>query len=99
MIIRMLTPLKARDTQCGFKLYPAKLARKYFSELQTYGWAHDVELLYNAYLHGNEIKEMPITWTAIEGSKIRLFRDGYNMLMEVLKIVVKTKQRFREGKI
>lgn len=95
MVIRMLIPIKARDTQCGFKLYPAVLAKKYFSSLRTFGWAHDVEILYNAHLHGNQIKEMPVIWTAIEGSKIRVLRDGFNMLIEVLGIVWQTKRAYR----
>jgi len=94
-IIRMLTPIRAHDTQCGFKLYPSALGKKYFGELKTYGWAHDVEILYNAHLHGNIIREMPVTWTAIEGSKIRVFKDGMNMLLEVLRIVRKTKKAYR----
>ena len=27
-IVRLLTPLRQRDTQCGFKLYPADVAKK-----------------------------------------------------------------------
>jgi dolichyl-phosphate beta-glucosyltransferase len=96
-IVRLLTPLKAHDTQCGFKLYPARLAKKLFTDLKTYGWAHDVELLYHAALLGAEIKEMPVYWTAIEDSKIRVLRDGFNMFLEVFKIVVTTKAKSKDS--
>ena len=96
LVVRVLTPLKMRDTQCGFKLYPAKLAKKYFANLQTYGWAHDVEILYKAKLDKMKIVEMPLEWNAIEGSKIRVFRDGMNMLMETMSIVMKTKRNFNK---
>lgn len=96
LVVRVLTPLKMRDTQCGFKLYPAKPARKYFGSLQTYGWAHDVELLYRAKLDKMKIVEMPLEWNAIEGSKIRVLRDGVNMLVETLSIVAKTKRSFNK---
>lgn len=98
LIVRTLTPLKMKDTQCGFKLYPAALARRYFSSLKTYGWAHDVEILYKAYLDKNKIVEMPLQWNAIEGSKIRVLRDGFNMMREVLSIVIKTKLQHKTSK-
>ena len=93
-IVRLLTPLKARDTQCGFKLYPAGEAKRLFDGLQTYGWAHDVELLYKAYLDKVNIVEMPLAWNALEGSKISLVSDGFNMLWEILVIVAKTKRQY-----
>ena len=93
-IVRMLTPLKVKDTQCGFKLYPAGVAKELFEGLQTYGWAHDVELLYRAYLDKVNIVEMPLAWNAIEGSKISLVSDGFNMLKEIFVIVVKVKQQY-----
>lgn len=93
-IVRLLTPLKAKDTQCGFKLYPADVAKELFSGLQTYGWAHDVELLYKAYLDKVKIVEMPLAWNAIEGSKINLVSDGFNMLKEIIIIVAKVKSQY-----
>lgn len=92
LIVRSLTRLKLQDTQCGFKLYPGTVAKELFQDLKTYGWAHDVELLYKAHLNKIEIVEMPIEWTAIEGSKIRLFSDAVKMFSEVLTIVRQTKQ-------
>jgi hypothetical protein len=50
------------------------------------GWAHDVELLYRAQRHGMRLHAMPLTWTAVDGSKIRLIRDATNMLIEVFAI-------------
>jgi len=95
LIVRTLTPLKMKDTQCGFKLYPAALAKKYFTALQTYGWAHDVEILYRAQLDNNKVVEMPLEWNAVDGSKIKVFRDGVNMIIEVLGIVLKTKRQHK----
>ena len=98
LVVRTLTPLKMKDTQCGFKLYPAALAKKYFDKLKTYGWAHDVEILYKAKLDKMKIVEMPLEWNAVEGSKIRVFRDGMKMLMETMSIVIKTKRDFLKEK-
>ncbi len=84
VFVRLLTPLNIRDTQCGFKLYPADLAKKIFGQLKTAGWAHDVELLYRAQLSGAKITEMPVTWKAMQGSKISVGVDGAKMFFSVL---------------
>jgi len=97
LIVRTLTPLQMHDTQCGFKFYPTPLAKKYFSNLQTYGWAHDVELLYKANLDKVSIKEMPLNWNAIDGSKINVLLDGIKMITEVLRIVIKTKYSYKNN--
>jgi dolichyl-phosphate beta-glucosyltransferase len=85
-IVRSLTPLRVDDSQCGFKLYSNAKAKSLFGALRTYGWAHDVEILYRAQLCGTTVKEMPLVWQAIEGSKIRLLRDSMKMFWEILKI-------------
>ena len=38
-IIQLFTNLNITDTQCGFKLYPASIAKKLFANLKTKGWA------------------------------------------------------------
>jgi len=86
LIIRTIVGLRISDTQCGFKLYPREAAKQLFASLQTMGWAHDVELLKRANLLGYAIIEMPITWNAIEGSKINVLADSWNMFWEVVKI-------------
>jgi dolichyl-phosphate beta-glucosyltransferase len=85
-IIRYLTGLKIHDTQCGFKLYHSFIAKKIFGDLQTPGWAHDVELLIRAEQLGYALIEMPVHWKAVEGSKIRVVRDSWKMFWEVVRI-------------
>lgn len=89
--IRFWTPLDIRDTQCGFKLYPAAIAKEIFSQLQTAGWAHDVELLYRAKLSGIKIRELPITWTTMDGSKISVLSDGIKMFIQLMLISIRIK--------
>lgn len=85
-VIRKSVGLSIHDTQCGFKLYPVSIAGRVFSELQTLGWAHDVELLARAHKLGCKIIEMPVTWTAVPGSKINVVKDSWNMFWEVMRI-------------
>lgn len=82
--VRMLTALRLKDTQCGYKLYPAKVAKKAFGEMSVKGWAHDVEVLYRAVLEGIKIRPMPVKWTAKEGSKINVAKDAFGMFFQVL---------------
>lgn len=86
LMIRWLVGLSILDTQCGFKLYPSLIAKELFTSLQTQGWAHDVELLAKASKLNIQIIEMPITWNAIEGSKIRIARDSWKMFWEIVQI-------------
>lgn len=85
-IVRMLTPINAKDTQCGFKLYPAAVAKQLFGQMKVNGWAHDVEILYSAHLDGTRIKEMPLHWEAVDNSKVSLLKDSLKMLWQVLMI-------------
>lgn len=90
-LIRTITGLPFHDTQCGFKLYPIDAAKQIFNLLQTQGWAHDVELLLRANKLGYAIVEMPIQWQAVDGSKISVVRDSFQMLWDVIKIARKVK--------
>jgi glycosyltransferase involved in cell wall biosynthesis/tetratricopeptide (TPR) repeat protein len=91
LLVRFFTPLNNRDTQCGFKLYPTPIAKKLFSQLKTSGWSHDVEILYNAYLSGISIKDMPVTWIVMDGSKINPVKDSFRMFAQLLVLSLRIK--------
>ena len=85
-ITRKLSGLDLHDTQCGFKLYPAPLAKQVFESLFHLGWAHDVEVLMRLQRTGSIIESMPVSWTAIEGSKISPLSDAWKMFCALLEI-------------
>ncbi|MEM1322046.1 MAG: glycosyltransferase [Bacteroidota bacterium] len=89
--IRLFTPISARDTQCGFKLYPAAAAKALFASLRIKGWAHDIELLYKAHLIGLKICPMPVAWQHVENEKISVFKDGMIMLFHTIYISCRIK--------
>ncbi len=91
LCVRFFTPLKSHDTQCGFKLYPVTVAKELFGKLSTSGWAHDVELLYRAQLHGIKITDMPVSWKAMDGSKISVGIDGVKMFLQVMWLSIRMK--------
>jgi glycosyltransferase involved in cell wall biosynthesis/tetratricopeptide (TPR) repeat protein len=84
LVTQMMTSLTARDTQCGFKLYPAGIAKELFSNMKVKGWAHDVELLYKAQLDGNKVTSMPVTWKHVDDSKVNVLSDGINMVFTTI---------------
>ncbi len=79
-IIQLFTSLTNKDTQCGFKLYPAAIAKELFANLKVAGWAHDIELLYKGKLNGATVRSMPIAWKHVEDSKISVWKDGIMMV-------------------
>jgi dolichyl-phosphate beta-glucosyltransferase len=84
-ITNLLAVPGIEDTQCGFKLFTRSAARQIFPELRETGWAFDVEVLFLAQKFGMLIEELPVNWTAVEGSKIRA-KDAIRMLFALLRI-------------
>ena len=57
--VRMVTGLRLRDTQNGFKLFPTAAAQGFLAEQLCEGFAFDVELLLRAQRAGLRIAEVP----------------------------------------
>ena len=76
-----------KDTQCGFKLFTRKSARIIFKNLHIVRWAFDVDILYICKKSNIIVKEVPVNWKEIPGSKlvvltatISFFRDYFAMI-------------------
>lgn len=95
-VVRITMGLSNRDTQCGFKLYPASIAKSLFSNIQYLGWVHDLELLYQAHLSGVVIVDMPIKWSHKDGGQIQLWSAGFSMLSKIRPIMKIVKKRLRK---
>lgn len=85
-IVRSLTGLPFRDTQCGFKLMTRADVAPIFAKCRVDGFSYDVELLYVAVRRGVPIKEVPVIWRNAPGSKVGILTDPIRMLRDVLKI-------------
>ena len=72
------------DTQCGFKLFRGDLARSVFGQLQTDGFAYDVEVLWRARRAGHRIAEVPVVWRHKEDSRVSPFRHSFQILRDVV---------------
>ncbi len=75
-----------KDTQCGFKAFRGAAARQLFGLLRIDGFMFDVEMIYVALQLGYRIYEMPVHWTDMPGSKLRLVRDTTRMFRDLARI-------------
>lgn len=92
-IVRVMMLDDIQDTQCGFKMFTADAVETIFPRVQVEGWAFDIEVLYIAKLHGLRIREVPIEWHYRADSRLRMGRDGLDMLRELTDI----KRRAKTG--
>jgi glycosyltransferase involved in cell wall biosynthesis len=86
VVVRLLLGLKLRDTQCGFKLFHRKKSRRVFEQQTTWGFGFDPELLFLAKRNGLTIRETPVRWSHAEGSKVRPIKDGFRMVLDLIRI-------------
>lgn len=91
-LVNLLLGLRAHDTQCGCKLIPRSTFTRIRPLLSLQGFAFDLDLLMALRSHGCEIVEVPVDWREIPGGKIRLLRDSWRMLRDVLLIRDRLKQ-------
>lgn len=85
LVMRAVTGLPFHDTQCGFKLYRADVARQIFSRQKQEGFSFDVEDLLIAKKLGVRAVEVPVRWANVEGTKVRL-SQGIMSFLDLVKI-------------
>ena len=83
------------DTQCGFKLYKKKCAKKIFSNIITNGFSHDIEIVNICMKFNYKIKELPVKWTHMSGGKLNIIYHPLIMLIEVIKIYFRTQNKLK----
>lgn len=84
VLIRTLTGLPFRDTQCGFKLVHRTAVLPFLDRLRVDRFAWDVEFLVLARDCGLKIVEVPVRWEHRERSRVHPIFDGCNMAWTVL---------------
>ena len=78
--------LKIKDTQCGFKLYKRKIAKKIFLKSNENGYINDLEILLLLIKNNIKIIELPVNWSHKSGSKINIITDSIIMFCQLLKL-------------
>lgn len=92
-LVRAMTGLRFKDTQCGFKWLDRERFLPLFEQMVVDRFAWDVELLFLAGRLGLTVAEVPVTWRNVEDSRVGLIGDPVNMLLDVARV----RLRFRRG--
>jgi glycosyltransferase involved in cell wall biosynthesis len=90
LLMRTITGLKFKDTQCGFKAFRQSAALPVFSVQRIERFGFDPEVLYIAKKQGNRLLEVPVIWNHCEGgelqNKLNYVLDSMNMFMDLIRI-------------
>jgi len=89
VMIRALTRLTYRDTQCGFKLFRTDTTRPLFELQQVDGFAFDVEILVLARKRGLRVVEVPVEWIDDPDTHVGIVSAPLQMALDTLKIAVR----------
>ncbi len=86
IVMRTVTGLPFRDTQCGFKLFEARAAREIFPRQRLDGFGFDVEVLFIARQLGYRAVEVAVHWNDVPGTTVSLGRGAAAFLTDPLRV-------------
>jgi glycosyltransferase involved in cell wall biosynthesis len=89
VLVRCLTGLPFKDTQCGFKLMRRQDVLPLFRAARVERFAWDVEILYLARKAGVRVREVPVLWRNALGTKVSALYDPLHMLQDILRVLVR----------
>lgn len=86
LLVKTITGLKFKDTQCGFKAFRREPALPVFALQSIERFGFDPEVLYIAKKRRLRLLEVPVVWNNSEGSKVSFLSDSINMTLDLLRI-------------
>jgi glycosyltransferase involved in cell wall biosynthesis len=86
LVIRTMSGLPFADTQCGFKAFNMAKFRPLLDLMTIDRFGFDVEFLFVAQHHRLRLKEIPVRWNNVDGSKVSVIRDTRRMFTELAQI-------------
>jgi dolichyl-phosphate beta-glucosyltransferase len=94
-LVRRITGLPFRDTQCPFKLMRTAVAHELLDEHICPGFAYDVDLLLRARIAGLRVVEAPVNYTHDPSSRVRIAADSRRMFVDVVRMArrIRTERR------
>lgn len=73
------------DATCGFKGFRKDVAKQLFQKSKIKRWVFDTEILFLARKSGYSIRELPVSWSNVSGSRVRA-GDSFASLIDLFKI-------------
>ena len=86
LLIKMMSGLPFYDTQCGFKAFNMLKFRPLLNMMRIDRFGFDIEFLFVAKHNGLRLKEIPVLWNDVAGSKVSVVRDTRRMMSELIQI-------------
>lgn len=92
LLTRMFVVYGIKDTQCGFKMFTSDATEKIFAKSTVTGAIFDIELMLLAAKNNLVVREVPVTWTHDNDSRLT-----YNLVKSAMVFVelLKVKCRHR----
>jgi dolichyl-phosphate beta-glucosyltransferase len=84
VLARRRLDLSVSDVTCGFKGFRRSVALRLFQESRCRRWGFDAEVLHIAERAGYVVKEVPVAWRDGDASAVRLPRDVWESLRDLL---------------
>jgi dolichyl-phosphate beta-glucosyltransferase len=84
--VSVLTGIGIYDSQCGLKVIRSNAYAMVEKQLKETRFVFDVELTLILVKSGCSIREVPISWKEIPGSKVSVLKDSIRMFSGVLRI-------------
>jgi glycosyltransferase involved in cell wall biosynthesis len=75
VVVGLLLLPGLRDSQCPLKAFRGEAAHRLFPLQRIDTWSFDAEVLYLARRFGMKVAQVPVAWSAVEGSHLRLTRS------------------------
>jgi len=94
-MVRVFAVPGVADTQCGAKAAATSVWEEVLPHLSEAGFAWDVEMLAVASRLGVELREIGVTWTHDDDSRVHVLRDGAAMLRALPRIRRRSKAAAR----
>ncbi len=87
-LVETMLHLGIKDTQCGFKMFNAVVARQLFKHVSIKRFGFDVEVLFLAKKMNFKIFRFPIEMIPRENSSVSVIKDSFRMLKDIFRIKV-----------
>jgi glycosyltransferase involved in cell wall biosynthesis len=97
LLVKAITFSRFQDTQCGFKAFTRDAGQELFHRVQLYGenspkvrgamvTGFDVEVLFLARKLDYRVREVPVQWFHVSGSKVNPLKDSLRMIADISKV-------------
>lgn len=83
LLVRLVTGLSIKDTQCGLKLFHRQSTWPAFERQSVTGFGFDPELLFLITRAGGTVAEVPVRWNDDAATRVRLLRDSGGMFIDL----------------